>query len=295
MGGGRRSSPAHALAVSLPPRPNIDVRTVAGFGDEWARYDQSVLTESELRASFDAYFNVFPWDALAPDAVGFDAGCGSGRWARFAAARVGTLHCADASPKALAVARQALADVPNVHFVCAGIDAMPFEDGSMDFGYSLGVLHHVPDTAAGIASCVQKLKPGAPLLLYLYYALDGAPRWYRGLWKSSDRLRRVVSRLPATPRVVLTSLIAGMVYFPLARLARFAERHGMRVSSFPLAFYRHLSFYAMRTDALDRFGTRLEQRFTRSQVENLMRAAGLNDIVFSERPPYWCAVGHRAR
>lgn len=38
--------------------------------------------------------------------------------------------------------------------------------------YFLGVLHHVPDTQAAIRSCVGLLKPGAPLLLYFYYAFD---------------------------------------------------------------------------------------------------------------------------
>ena len=31
----------------------------------------------------------------------------------------------------------------------------------------------------------------------------------------------------------------------------------------PLSFYRDCSFYVMRNDSLNRFGTRLERRFTR--------------------------------
>jgi hypothetical protein len=50
----------------------------------------------------------------------------------------------------------------------------------------------------------------------------------------------------------------------------------------------------MRTDALDRFGTRLEQRFTRTEIRGIMEAAGLVDIRFSDAPPFWCAVGRRA-
>jgi len=68
---------------------------------------------------------------------------------------------------------------------------------------------------------------------------------------------------------------------------------GMRVEGFPLAYYRNRSYYVLRTDALDRFGTRLEQRFTRAEVEAMMRDAGLGDIVFSPRAPYWCATGRR--
>ena len=49
----------------------------------------------------------------------------------------------------------------------------------------------------------------------------------------------------------------------------------------------------MRTDALDRFGTRLEQRFTRAEIEAMMRAAGLERIAFSDQAPFWCALGYR--
>jgi len=66
------------------------------------------------------------------------------------------------------------------------------------------------------------------------------------------------------------------------------------VGSVPLSFYRDHSFYTMRTDARDRFGTPLEKRFTRSQIEKMMLDAGLKEIRFSESAPYWCAVGVKA-
>ena len=62
---------------------------------------------------------------------------------------------------------------------------MPLAPGSMDFGYSLGVLHHVPDTLAGIKACAKALKPGAPFLVYLYYAFDNRPAWFR-CWTKPD-------------------------------------------------------------------------------------------------------------
>ena len=74
----------------------------------------------------------------------------------------------DASAEALSVARHNLGELKNCDFHCASVNNMPIDDSSLDFGYSLGVLHHVPDTTAAIRSCVQKLKMGAPFLVYLY-------------------------------------------------------------------------------------------------------------------------------
>ena len=84
---------------------NIDKEVVSGFGDEWARFDQSELSEGERMIRFEGYFSVFPWHSLPDSAEGFDLGCGSGRWAALVAPRVGLLHCIDPS-SALDIARK---------------------------------------------------------------------------------------------------------------------------------------------------------------------------------------------
>lgn len=269
---------------------NLDQDVVDAFGDEWTRFDQSQLSESELNTVAELYFELFPWGSLPNDATGFDLGCGSGRWAKYAAPRVGTLHCVDASPAALEVARRNVGSQENVVFHRASVDSLPVPPASQDFGYSLGVLHHVPDTTAALRTAVATLRPGAPFLVYLYYAMDNRPRWFRGLWKLTDLLRRVLSRLPYGPRYAASQVIAATVYWPLARTAKLLESAGRNVDSFPLAAYRDRSFYVMRTDALDRFGTRLERRFTRLEVIQALEDAGLMDIRVSEKA-FWCAIG----
>ena len=277
---------------SPPPDPNVDSRTVDGFGDEWTRFDQSQVLESERDRIFQMYFGIFPWDRLPADAEGFDLGCGSGRWAKLVAPKVGRLHCIDPSD-AIDVARRNLATELNCSFHRATVDAIPLADGSMDFGYSLGVLHHVPDTEAGIRACVSKLKPGAPFLLYVYYAFDNRPWWYRPLWRVSYWLRGLVSRMPSDWRYWTCMALAAIVYWPLARTALLLEKLGAPIANFPLAAYRWRTFYNMRTDALDRFGTRLEQRFTKAEITAMMRRCGLEQIVFAPGVPYWTAVGIR--
>lgn len=272
---------------------NIDPRTVAGFGEEWDSFDQTALDQAEWQELFERYFAIFPWSDLPPNAEGFDLGCGSGRWAAGVVDKVGTLNCIDPSAKALAVCRRRLAAQPNARFHHASVDAIPLSDGSQDFGYSLGVLHHIPDTSAAMADCVRKLKPGAPFLVYLYYALDNRPLWFRAIWRASDLVRQVICRLPFPLRKAATTAIAAAVYWPLAKAALLLEKLGMNVEGIPLAPYRSTSFYTMRTDALDRLGTRLEQRFTRAQIAAMMQAAGLESIRFSDTVPYWVAVGTR--
>ena len=271
---------------------NQDKNTVEGFGDEWSRFDQSDLPEDEQQLLFDEYFSVFPWKDISIESVGFDLGCGTGRWAKSVAPKVKKLICIDPS-NAIDIAKKNLSNFDNCEFESATVDDIPIDNDSMDFGYSLGVLHHVPDTEMGIKQCVEKLKKGAPLLLYLYYRFDNRPFWFRFIWSISDLLRKIISKMPYGLRYIFSQIIAVVVYFPLARTALYLEKLNLNVSNFPLSSYKNLSFYTMRTDALDRFGTRLEQRFTRDEIKNMMENAGLENIKFSNTKPFWVAVGHK--
>ena len=85
-----------------------------------------------------------------------------------------------------------------------------------------------------------------------------------------------------------------MVYWPLARGAKLFGNLGVDVANWPLSAYRGRSYYNMRTDALDRFGTRLEQRFSREEIDAMMRRCGLEDVTFREGAPYWVACGNKS-
>jgi SAM-dependent methyltransferase len=227
-------------------------------------------------------------------AEGFELGSGGGRIARYVAPHVRLLHCIEPSPNGMAAARRAMRRLDNVEFHRASVDAMPLAEGTQDFGYSLGVLHHVPDTEAGLKSCVARLKPGAPFLLYVYYAFDNRPEWFRYLWRASDVARRGISALPFGFRRAFSTFIAVTAYWPLSRIARLLERKGAAIDDFPLSYYRNSSWETLRANALDRFGTSLERRFSRVEVEAMMVRAGLRDVKFRDGAPYWVAIGWKA-
>jgi ubiquinone/menaquinone biosynthesis C-methylase UbiE len=282
--------------MSADPEHNVDPAVAKGFGQEWTAFQQreDEISQEEREAIFQGYFRIFPWAQLPPLASGIDVGCGSGRWAALVAPRVTRLHALDASAEALAVARKNLARFDNVTFHLASAGAIPLPDHSLEFGYSLGVLHHVPDTEQALREVARVLKAGAPFLVYLYYALDNRPAWYRWTWRASDSVRRMISRLPHPARYVLSQLIAAIIYWPLARASSLVEKMRGRVAAIPLAWYRDKTFYVMRTDAYDRFCTRLEKRFTRAEIAAMLARAGFRNVQFSETEPYWCAIGFKA-
>ena len=272
---------------------NIDNETVISFGNEWNAFQQDQLEKKELEKIFLNYFSIFPLDSINKNSVGFDMGCGSGRWAYFIAPKVKILYCIEPSEKALNIAKKNLVNTTNCIFLNANANNFNIENDSMDFGYSLGVLHHIPDTLSALQNCIRKLKPGAPFLIYLYYNFDNKGLTYYAIWFLSNILRQLISRLPFFLKKIVTDCITFIVYLPLAKLSYLLNKLGFKNISLPLSFYKDKSLYTMRTDSLDRFGTKLEKRFSLKEIKEMMKESGFKNIINNNKEPYWCVVGFK--
>lgn len=274
------------------PESNVDPATVAHFGQEWSRFTQKGGwgDTGQMRKVFEAYFAPLPKQALNPAAVVGDFGAGSGRWAALVAPRVRQLYVLEPSAAAMSVARSNLVDHLNVTYLQEPIGGPSMPAGSLDVAYSLGVIDHVPDSVQALRDVRAALRPGGLFLGYLYYALDNRPGWYRVVWRLSDRLRSAVSGFSEKRKRIATDLAATVVYWPLARTSRLLAALGIRTSLIPLSQYADRSFYVMRNDALDRFGSPLEQRFTKVEIAHMLGDAGfdVSTLVFSDQEPFWC-------
>lgn len=109
-------------------KKNIDKDVVNDFGKEWKSFNQNSLRTAELNNMFENYFSIFPWDTLPDNSIGFDLGCGSGRWAKFVAPRVGKLFCIDTTNEALNVAKLKLNNFNNIIFANNSVDNLTLED-----------------------------------------------------------------------------------------------------------------------------------------------------------------------
>lgn len=268
----------------------IEKKVIQDFGDEWNNFNQSSIKDYDLKKAFNQYFNIFPKSYLSKNVEGFDMGCGSGRWAKIVAPNVKRLNCLDPSPKALKVAKNNLKKDKNVFFYNKSVNEKSLKENSQDFGYCLGVLHHIQDTQKGIESCYKLLKKNSPFLIYLYYRFDNKPLWFRFIWKISDLIRKLISSLPFSLKKIVTYIIALTVYYPLSKFSKIFFKLGFNVNNFPLSDYKNKSFYFMTTDSLDRFGTKLEKRYTKQEIKQMLKNAGFKNIRFSNNTPYWVAI-----
>lgn len=272
---------------------NKDDRVINEFGEEWKKFNFSQLNKESLIDNYQQYFSIFPWKLINKNSEGFDMGAGSGRWAQFVAPQVGYLNCIEPS-EAINVAKRNLSSFKNISFFQETTDTCSLKADSQDFGYCLGVLHHIPDTQSALKDCANLLKSGAPFLLYLYYDFENKPSWFRFIWKCSNLFRKFISKLPLIIKKPICEVIALAIYWPLSRLALLLELVGMNVENIPLTDYRNKPYYQLRNDALDRFGTRLEQRFSRTKITYMLEKAGFKDISFSDSTPYWCCLSYKS-
>ena len=270
---------------------NLDQQVIDSFGHEWAAFDYA---ENETDVALDSQFLAYctPIDLSkfnAKFSVAADFGAGSGRWASRLLPYFSLVYALEPSDGANKVLKKKFSKESRIKILQETVGANSIAVGSLDLAMSLGVLHHIPNTGLAIKDVSNKIKSGGIFLCYLYYKLENKPLYYRGIFRISNLLRWVISRLPYAVRRLIARAIAALVYLPLARMAKLLNNAGKSVSNFPLHHYANMPFVMLQNDALDRFGTRLEQRFSKKEIAEMLDSAGfdLSTLKFSEVEPFW--------
>lgn len=260
--------------------------TADSFAYEWSRFGD---WRPEWRRNFLDYMAPLTPDWLHGKLV-LDLGTGSGRHAREAAlcgARVVAVDIGDA----IDVARR---NTPgHVLTIQADLEAPPLTPAAFDLVMSIGVLHHLPDPARALRRAIEFARPGARVHLYLYWWPEVA--WHRVVLRGVARLRRATVRLPHRLLHALSYPLAAFLFAAFVvpyRVSRRRPRLARLAGTLPLKTYADYPFGVCVNDQFDRLAAPIERRFTRAEVEALMRSAGLEHVTV--RPHHgWVATGRR--
>ena len=270
---------------------NLDQGVIDSFGHEWATYDYGETETSEaLDAQFMAYCAPIDLTQFNPKtSLAGDFGAGSGRWSSRLSPHFSLVYALEPSDGASTVLKNKFSNDPKIVVLQETVGSNSIPLASLDLAMSLGVLHHIPDTGLAIKDVSRRIKPGGVFLCYLYYSLENKPAYYKMIFKAVDGVRRVISVLPQRVKQLVTSLIAGLVYWPLARLSKVLNKLGIDTSNVPLHHYADMPFVMLANDALDRFGTTLEQRFSKAEITEMLRVADfdISTLKFSDKEPFW--------
>ncbi len=249
------------------------------FGEEWKTYSKIV---AENDKEFQQYFDLVDLDQLSDLRV-CDLGCGIGRWSYFLRNKCRELVLVDFS-EAVFVARENLRDSDHAIFFMGDIKRLPFRNDFAEFLFSLGVLHHLPTPALDEVVALKNYAPR--LLIYLYYALDNRPVFYKYLLSAVNLARGILAKLRNPHfREVFCWLGAIAVYRPMVCLGIMLKPFGLEEQVPLYQGYQGKSIRRIRQDVYDRFFTRIEQRVSRREILEL--EGTFSKINVSDEIPYW--------
>jgi SAM-dependent methyltransferase len=248
------------------------------FWKEWPR----LLPYHERE--FAEYFDLVDLRSLDNARV-CDLGCGMGRWSYMLLQRA---QCREVVlvdfSEAIFTARRLLAGSTQALFFMGDITRLPFRRGFADFIMALGVLHHLP---VDCLEAVRQLKQYAPrLLIYLYYALDNKPFYYRWLLNLYTPLRIHLWQVSSDRfRVAFSWFGLLFFYLPFIGLGYLLKPFGL--SKYVPLFEEHhwAGLEGMRHSVYDRFFTHIEQRVKWSQIEELRDTFAR--VTIAEGQAYW--------
>jgi len=267
---------------------SLQSRTAASFGFEWTHF-------SEMYPQWESNFRDYMFPNTAESFRGkkvLDAGCGSGRHAYYAARHGAEVWAVDISDAVEVAAKNT--QETGVRVIQADLNHLPFREESFDLVYSMGVLHHLPDPEGAFRYLLRFVKPGGEFRMFLYWAPEGEP-FKRLLLKAVSALRMVTVRTPHTLLYPFSYLAASVVWtcfvWPYRVSARIPMLSGL-ADRLPLRQYSRYPFRTCVNDQFDRFSAPLEKRYSRMQVEQFLKSAGLEELnVF---PNFgWVAYGRK--
>lgn len=249
------------------------------FGEEWQNYDKILV---EYEKEFSQYFDIIDLDTLRNCRV-CDLGCGIGRWSYFLKDICKELVLVDFS-NAIFVARKNLSGADNCLFFMGDLKRLPFKNNFVDFLFCLGVLHHLPTPCLNEVRNLQRFAPR--LLVFLYYALDNRPLYFRLILQAITLLRQSICKI-RNPifRKVFAQTGTFLLYLPLILVGHLLKP--LKLSSYiPLYdFYYDKSVQRIEQDVYDRFFTPIEQRVSRKEILELQDT--FSSVLVSNKIPYW--------
>jgi SAM-dependent methyltransferase len=264
-----------------PDLAPIQERTAEAFGFEWTHFD-------EMHPQYEAQF--LDWlqpigPAFFRDKVVLDAGCGTGRHARLAAAYGARDVVALDLSDAVETARLVLEEHENALVVQGDLLRPPLKGstrgGGFDLVYSIGVLHHLPIPREGFLAVARLVRPGGTLAVWVYgYENNGFVR------NVVEPLRQATTRVP--PPVLRPLALPFAAAFHGAARGIYRPLEGTRLGrALPLNEYMSsvadFSFRQNHSIVFDQLVAPTAAYIRGPELREWFDAAGFDDVALSHR------------
>ncbi|MDP2905332.1 MAG: class I SAM-dependent methyltransferase [Candidatus Omnitrophota bacterium] len=246
-------------------------------------WNKSQGYSTSLEKGHFSYMQETVTEPIVRGGAGIDIGCGMGQDTYLMAKNnpgvsVIALDLSDGVYKT----RELVRGLNNAAAVKGSVTALPVRSEALDFAYSFGVLHHIPDPKKGLFEINRVLKKGSPVFLYLYEDHSGNILKYLTV-KTAALFRKITVRIPRKILYALSFLASPFVFIvfscPAIILSKFDKTRSI-AENIPFNFGR--SPFGLRSDLFDRFGAPIEYRFSKKQVYELLDNCNFHNITITK-------------
>jgi SAM-dependent methyltransferase len=257
-------------------------QTIEDFGRQWTAYRDSAGYYGSVEIFRDMFGPLLSPEDVAGRRV-MEIGSGSGRIASILLA-AGAAHVVAVEPSAaFDVLRDNLqAHAGRVTLLRLTGDAVP-PTGDLDYIFSIGVLHHIPDPEPVVRAAYGALRPGGRLGVWLYGREGNGA--YLGVLTP---LRAITRRLPHRLLAALVSVID----VPLVAYVGLCRLLPLPLAGYMREVVRRLHPSKRRLTIYDQLNPAYAKYYTREEAHSLLARAGFEGIAVHHRHGYsWSVVG----
>lgn len=204
------------------------------------------------------------------DKIVVDAGCGNGRFAEIVAPYCKHLICLDIGNHIFKT-KERLKKFNNVTFIQTNLETIPLLNNSVDFVFSIGVIHHTPNPQKTLAELTRILKPDCKISIWVY------PHQYWG-----NPIKRIISK--SLRKILLKKDLKDQTKFlkkylvPIGKFQLFLENKGLKYFLFPLFLInvpRHKDENEMLATTIDYYLPQFIYTYSDIQLKSMFENCGL--------------------
>lgn len=260
-----------------------EAQTIKDFGEQWLHYRDINGFFGSMELFSDIIYPFLKPDDIKDRTVA-EIGSGSGRIVNMLL-RAGARHVIAADPSEAFEVLCRNIELPE-KVTClkiAGEQLPPYAD--LDYVFSIGVLHHIPDPKPVVEAAFRALRPGGHFLVWIYGKESND--LYLALIKP---LRFLTKRMPHFLLVILVE----MMYWPSAIYTKLCRRFVLPLRGYFLSVFGKMSPSKQRLIIYDQLNPFYAKYYTRSEAENLLLDGRFANVRVHHRHGYsWTVIGER--
>jgi len=258
-------------------------KTIRDFGEQWLKYSDNEGYYGSLEL-FSDILNPF----LKPENMRgckiAEIGSGSGRVVNMLL-QAGVRHVIAVEPSE---AFEILCHNHNIEYrekvTCLKItgDQIPAY-GDLDYIFSIGVLHHIPDPIPVVEAAYRALRPGGHFFVWVY-GKEGNELYLRLI----HPLRVLTKRLPH----FILALLVWAIYIPTAIYIKLCHRFPLPLREYMLSVLEKMSPEKRRLIIYDQLNPEYAKYYTRLEAEKLLSDGKFKNVRIHHRHGYsWTVIG----